>query len=322
MTMPELPTDLPVVSFATRDDWERWLAEHHARSARTWLRFAKKASGLASVSYQEAVDLALCYGWIDGQLKSLDETYYLQRFSPRRPRSKWSKRNRIKVAALIESGRMQAAGLREVERAQADGRWEAAYDSPSTATVPDDLAAELDSSPAACDFFSTVNSANRKTILYRISDAKRPETRVRRIRQYVDMLGRGERLLACPRANGSLSGFAPCRLWLAHRPSPKRSVPGPRCRKPLGCRPVGRGQAFLLGPARGHRAATRGCLPIRSLLLPHCRRFVRRSPGRASASPGWSRSCAAGPGTSSPWCAPGRTAARVTRAALARPAVG
>ena len=153
-----------------------------------WLKIAKKGSGLETVSYDQALEVALCYGWIDGQVRKFDEYYYLQRFTPRRPRSKWSKINRQKVTELIRRGEMKAAGLREVERAKADGRWDAAYDAPSTATVPEDLSRELQKNEKARKFFSELDGRNRYAILYQIQDAKRPETWARRIAKYVAML--------------------------------------------------------------------------------------------------------------------------------------
>ncbi len=174
--------------------WEAWLEGHHATAPEgLWLKIAKKGSGIESVSYTQAVEVALCYGWIDGQVRSFDEDYYLQRFTPRRPRSKWSKVNRKKVTELIKRGEMKAAGLREVERAKTDGRWDAAYDSPSTATVPDDLRRELDKNERAREFFSELDGRNRYAILYQIQDAKRPETRARRIAKYVSMLAEQEK---------------------------------------------------------------------------------------------------------------------------------
>jgi uncharacterized protein YdeI (YjbR/CyaY-like superfamily) len=180
--------DLPIVPFASRQAWEAFLEGQHATSEGLWLKIAKKGSGIESVTYDQAVEVALCYGWIDGQARKLDEDYYLQRFTPRRPRSKWSKVNRKKAMELIEQGEMRAAGLREVERAKADGRWDAAYDSPSTATVPEDLRRELEKHERARKFFSELDSRNRYAILYQIQDAKRPETRARRIAKYVAML--------------------------------------------------------------------------------------------------------------------------------------
>ena len=187
-------TDLPILAFATHGAWEAWLDEHHAASEGLWLKIAKKGSGIETVSYPEALEVALCYGWIDGQKASFDDRYWLQRFTPRRSRSKWSKVNRQKATELIERGAMKPAGLREVERAKADGRWDAAYDAQSTATVPDDLRRELEKNDAAREFFQTLNSANRYAILYQIGDAKKPETRARRIEKFVAMLAERKEL--------------------------------------------------------------------------------------------------------------------------------
>ena len=186
--------DLPIVPFASRDAWEAWLEENHAASDGLWLKIAKKGSGIETVSYAEAIEAALCYGWIDGQKASFDQDYWLQRFTPRRPRSKWSKVNRQKATELIEAGRMKPAGLREVERAKADGRWEAAYDVQSTATVPADLSRALEKNDRAREFFAKLDSRNRYAILYQIQDAKRPETRARRIEKYVAMLSDQKKL--------------------------------------------------------------------------------------------------------------------------------
>lgn len=192
--MTAMPDELPVLFFADPDEWEQWLAAEHATAHGVWLKFAKKATGIRSLNHAGALDVALCYGWIDGQARGLDDQYHLQRFTPRRPRSKWSKINREKVAALQAAGRMQPAGLAEVERAKADGRWDAAYDPPSTATVPPDLQEALDQNPAAAAFFATLTGSKRYAFLYRIQDAKRPETRARRIATFVDLLNRGETL--------------------------------------------------------------------------------------------------------------------------------
>jgi uncharacterized protein YdeI (YjbR/CyaY-like superfamily) len=180
------------VPFASAEAFEAWLAEEHARSDGLWIKFAKKASGIPTVVYAEAVEASLRYGWIDGQVKRLDDDHYVQRFTPRRARSRWSKINCAKAEALIARGAMEPAGLAEVERAKADGRWDAAYDAPSTATVPDDLRSALDADSRAAAFFETLDSNNRYAILHRIQDAKKPETRVRRIEKFVAMLGRGE----------------------------------------------------------------------------------------------------------------------------------
>jgi uncharacterized protein YdeI (YjbR/CyaY-like superfamily) len=185
--------ELEILPFASAGDWEAWLEANHAASDGLWVKFAKKSSGIETVTYAEALDAALCYGWIDGQVRRFDEEYYLQRFTPRRKRSKWSKVNREKVARLIEEGRMRPAGLREIERAKADGRWDAAYDSPSTATVPEDLRRALDKNPEASAFFATLDGRNRYAILYQVGDAKRPETRARRIEKYVAMLNKREK---------------------------------------------------------------------------------------------------------------------------------
>jgi uncharacterized protein YdeI (YjbR/CyaY-like superfamily) len=187
-------TDQPVLFFATPAALEAWIDEHGEESNGIWLKFAKKDSGIESVVYAEAVEIALSYGWIDGQAKRLDEQHYLQRFTPRRSRSKWSKINREKAERLIAEGRMRPAGLREVERAKEDGRWNEAYDSPSTATLPDDFQAALDAQPAAAEFFASLGSTKRYSFLYRITDAKRPETRAKRIAEYVELLARGETL--------------------------------------------------------------------------------------------------------------------------------
>lgn len=186
--------DMPMIPFASRGAWEAWLDEQHAASDGLWLKIAKKGSGIETVTFAEALDVALCYGWIDSQRGGFDERFFLQRFTPRRPRSKWSKVNRAKVTKLIEAGEMKPAGRREVERAKADGRWDAAYDAQSTATAPDDLCRELEKNDAAREFFATLDSRNRYAILYRIQDAKRPETRARRIEKYVAMLSEQKKL--------------------------------------------------------------------------------------------------------------------------------
>jgi len=191
--MPSDPAE-PVLAFASRAEWEAWLAEHHANSRGVWLAIAKKGSGIASVSYAEALDGALAYGWIDGRKEALDGERWLQRFTPRAARSRWSKINREKAEALVARGEMRPAGLAEVERAKADGRWDAAYDGQRRAAVPDDLQKALDANPAARAFFAALDSANRYAILYRIHDAKKPETRARRIEKLVAMLAEGKKI--------------------------------------------------------------------------------------------------------------------------------
>ncbi len=186
--------DLEILSFATSDAFESWLAGHHETSPGVWLKFRKKAPGVVALDYAQALDVALCHGWIDGQKRAFDDQHWLQRFTPRRPRSKWSQINRDKVTRLEGAGRMRPAGLAEVERAKADGRWDAAYASPRNATVPADLAAALAAEPAAARFFETLDGANRYAVLYRVHDAKKPETRARRIEQFVTMLAEGRTL--------------------------------------------------------------------------------------------------------------------------------
>jgi len=186
--------DLPILSFETQQDWETWLAEHHTDSKGIWLKIAKKETGIASVNYSEALDSALCYGWIDGQKAAFDDRYWLQKFTPRRAKSGWSKVNCDKAMALIAEGRMQPAGLRQVELAKADGRWESAYHSQSRITVPEDFQSELDKNPQAKEFFGTLNSANRYAILYRLQTAKRLETRTARIQKFIEMLARNEKI--------------------------------------------------------------------------------------------------------------------------------
>jgi uncharacterized protein YdeI (YjbR/CyaY-like superfamily) len=187
-----MPDEQPILLFASPPELEAWLEENNASSTGLWLKIAKKGSGIASVDYAQALELALCFGWIDSQKRGLDEKHFLQRFTPRRPRGKWSQINREKAEALIASGAMRPAGLAEVEAAKADGRWDAAYAGQRTAEVPDDLRRELDRNPVAAEFFATLSGANRYAILYRLDDAKKPETRERRLRKFVAMLGRGE----------------------------------------------------------------------------------------------------------------------------------
>ncbi|MFH9177444.1 YdeI family protein [Streptomyces albogriseolus] len=185
----------PVLGFGTQEDFEAWLEEHQGDAEGLWLKIPRKGSGLPGVDYATALESALCFGWIDGHKRSLDETHWIQRFTPRRARSRWSAVNRRKALELIERGRMRPAGLREVERAKADGRWEAAYASQRTATVPDDLRAALDAAPVgAREFFDALDSRNRYAILHRIEEAKRAQTRAARIEKFVAMLAKGEKL--------------------------------------------------------------------------------------------------------------------------------
>ena len=195
-TIPHVkPIDQTILTFENTDAWDAWLTKHHATSSSgLWIKLGKVASGEASITYVQALEIALTWGWIDGQKKSHCEVWWLQRFTPRKPRSQWSKINVEKAEALIAAGRMHATGQVEVDRARNDGRWQAAYDSPSRAIVPDDLADALQKQPAAREFFATLNAANRYAVLYRIQTAKKPDTRARRIATLLAMLARQEKL--------------------------------------------------------------------------------------------------------------------------------
>lgn len=184
----------PTLLFESKKKWSDWLAKQHDKSAGVWLKLAKKDSGIPSVTYEEALDVALCYGWIDGQKKRFDDHYWLQKFTPRGPRSIWSKINTEKAEKLIASGEMKPAGLKAIEAAKQDGRWEAAYSSQKNMSVPEDFQAALDRNKKATAFFATLSSANRYAILFRIQTAKKAETRARRIQQFLEMLERGEKL--------------------------------------------------------------------------------------------------------------------------------
>jgi uncharacterized protein YdeI (YjbR/CyaY-like superfamily) len=182
------------MSFESMSAWRTWLDTEHGSAAGVWLKIARKDAGFAGVSYGDALSVALCYGWIDGQKRPFDDACWLQRFTPRKSRSRWSKINRQKAQELIDGGLMRPAGQREVDAALADGRWAAAYDGSRTATVPDDLAAALAGNEAAAAFFATLDGRNRYAILYRVQEAKRPETRARRIDTFVTMLANGEKI--------------------------------------------------------------------------------------------------------------------------------
>ncbi len=192
--MTEMKSGLPIIGFATLASFETWLAAQPVDSAGLWLKLAKKESGIASLTKAEAIDAGLCLGWIDGQLDKYDAAYWLTRFTPRKPRSKWSEVNRKRALELIAEGRMKPLGMVQIEAAKTDGRWDAAYAPASTATVPPDLQEALDANPAAAKFFATLTGANRYAVLYRISAVKRAETRARKIEDYVAMLARGETL--------------------------------------------------------------------------------------------------------------------------------
>ena len=184
----------PILQLASPEEWEAWLDAEHAGSDGVWLKFAKKGSGVTTVLYPEALDVALCFGWIDSQVMTLDERFYLQKFTPRRSKSKWSKINVEKIAALTKAGRMRPAGLEQVELAKADGRWDAAYSSPANMTEPPDLKKALKASPKAAEFWATLNKSNRFAAIYQLEDAKKPETRERRLAKFIGMFERGEKL--------------------------------------------------------------------------------------------------------------------------------
>jgi len=193
--MPKATTSQPDPRrFATQRAFEIWLRKNHASSDGAWLLIAKAGADRPTVTYPEAVEVALCYGWIDGQKKSIDAHHWLQRFTPRRVRSVWSKANRAKAEALIQSGRMRPSGMAEIDRARSDGRWDAAYEGARTAVVPSDLQAALDAEPGASAFFAGLDRANRYAVLWRVQTAVRPETRSRRIKTLVAMLARGEKI--------------------------------------------------------------------------------------------------------------------------------
>ncbi len=184
----------PVMTFESQQSWDAWLKEHHTDTQGIWLKIAKKATGVASVSYAEALESAICYGWIDGQKASFDDQYWLQKFTPRRPKSIWSKVNCDAAMALLAAGKMQPAGIRQIELAKTDGRWEAAYESQSQITIPADLQSELDKNQQAKEFFSTLDSRNRYAVLFRIQTAKKPETRAARIQKFVEMLSKNQKI--------------------------------------------------------------------------------------------------------------------------------
>jgi uncharacterized protein YdeI (YjbR/CyaY-like superfamily) len=192
--VPGTPDELPVRLFSGPAELEAWLEENRDSSDGLWLKIAKKGAPEPSVTYAEALEVALCFGWIDSQKRGFDETHFLQRFTPRRPRGRWSKINREKAERLMTAGRMRPTGIAEVEAAKADGRWEAAYEGQGTAKVPLDLQRELDENDAAAKFFASLDGANRYAILYRLGEAKKPETRQRRLRKFVAMLERGEKI--------------------------------------------------------------------------------------------------------------------------------
>jgi uncharacterized protein YdeI (YjbR/CyaY-like superfamily) len=186
-------TDFPVLFFESQDEWRTWLEQNHNNARGVWLRFYKKGSSITSLNYAGALDEALCYGWIDGQSKTSDEKSYLQKFTPRRAKSIWSKRNIEHIARLIKEGKMKPSGLKEAESAKADGRWDRAYDSPGKQSIPEDFLLKLSKDKKALAFFESLNKANTYAITWRLQTAKKPETREKRMKIILEMLSRGEK---------------------------------------------------------------------------------------------------------------------------------
>lgn len=186
--------DIPVFLFTTQKEWEGWLSKNYDKFSAIWLKFAKKNTGVVSITYDEALEMALCYGWIDGLINKYDDTYYLTRFTPRKPKSIWSKTNRLAAEKLIKERKMQPSGLATVESAKANGQWEKAYDSSATMQVPEDFLKELAKDKKAEDFFKTLNRANTYAIAFRLQTAKKPETRAKRMEKLLEMLKNGEKL--------------------------------------------------------------------------------------------------------------------------------
>lgn len=193
MTSSNKP-ELYILSFHASKEFEKWLSKNHSVSNGIWLKFLKKYSGEKTITYAEALDCALCYGWIDGQAKKFDDTSWIQKFTPRRKKSIWSKRNTENVARLIKEKRMKQSGLKEIEAAKKDGRWEAAYDSPSNMSVPADFLKELSKNKKAKEFFDALNKSNTYAIAWRLQTAKKPETREKRMKQMLEMLKKGKKL--------------------------------------------------------------------------------------------------------------------------------
>jgi len=185
--------DLPIIPFTSQDEWQNWLELNHQIQDGIWIQFYKKGSGVATVNYAEALDVALCYGWIDAQLKSIDELSYKQHFTPRRPRSIWSKRNVEHIARLTKEGKMKPDGIKQVEAAKSDGRWHQAYDSPVSMELPEDFLIELSKNQKALDFYESLNKTNKYAIYFRLQTAKKPETKRKRQQEILEMLEKGEK---------------------------------------------------------------------------------------------------------------------------------
>jgi len=189
----KIKPDPPIISFGSQAEWREWLEQNHTLESGIWLQFYKKGSGTPSVSYAQALDEALCHGWIDGQLKRGDENFYLQKFTPRRKKSMWSKRNIEHIARLEQDGKMAPPGWKEVEAARADGRWDSSYDSPGNMTIPEDLLIELSKEPASLAFFESLNRANKYAISWRLQSAGKPEIREKRLKSILEMMAKGEK---------------------------------------------------------------------------------------------------------------------------------
>lgn len=187
-------TSQPILFFKTQKEWEEWLEKNHDKVDGIWIQLYKKASGVESLTYDQALDEALCYGWIDGMVKKYDEKSFIQRFTPRRARSIWSHRNTQNIERLTKLGKMKPRGIAEVERAKADGRWEKAYASPANTKVPEDFIKEIKKNKKAYEFFQTLNKSNLFAIAYQLQDAKKPETRERRMKKFINMCEKGEKL--------------------------------------------------------------------------------------------------------------------------------
>jgi len=185
--------DIPILSFESQKDWEEWLSRNYDLQVGIWVRFFKKGSGIKTLVYDQALDGALCFGWIDGQVKKLDENSYIQKFTPRRARSMWSKRNIDHVSRLEKEGKMQPSGIKEVEKAKKDGRWERAYDSPGNMEIPDDFLRELSKNKKALEFFDSLNKTNKYTIGWRLQTAKSAESREKRMKEILIMMDKGEK---------------------------------------------------------------------------------------------------------------------------------
>jgi uncharacterized protein YdeI (YjbR/CyaY-like superfamily) len=188
MAQDQSPDQLDVIQIADGPAWEQWLEAHHDQSPGVWLKIARKSAAVTTVTHGEALDVAICHGWIDGQRRGLDDRFFLQRFTPRKPRSKWSQINCQKATGLIEAARMRPAGLAQVEAAKADGRWDAAYEPQAKATVPDDFQTELDRNPPAAEFFATLTGSRRYAFLYRLHHVRDPARRAKRIADYIALL--------------------------------------------------------------------------------------------------------------------------------------